>query len=292
MASVVEPATNRQVAALAPTASRWPVTAGCRNGLAGLVSGVGRWKNARGLGDKRTRLVNQLHAVFRELLAGGAPTGLTATIASRLLTGVRPAGRVKGPASSSPVTWSPRSWCGPAVKALTAQIADTVAMRGSRLTEVAGVGPVVAGRLLARTRALADSRPRRHSPTAPASPRWRFPAPNESVIACPAAAVPGSTSPCTSPRSPRCGCLAPFRTGLLRHQDRGRQDHNEAMRCLKRRLAGSHVWPGHRSAVEQQAWEHQGATLQSSAAGSTPTTSSPEKSPNPPPPTTTGQTAA
>jgi transposase len=44
---------------------------------------------------QRTRLVNQLHALFRELLPGGAPTDLTATIASRLLAGVRPAGPVE-----------------------------------------------------------------------------------------------------------------------------------------------------------------------------------------------------
>ena len=46
-------------------------------------------------GHPADRLVNQLHALLRELLPGGAPTGLTATIASRLLTGVRPAGPVE-----------------------------------------------------------------------------------------------------------------------------------------------------------------------------------------------------
>jgi transposase len=44
---------------------------------------------------QRTRLVNQLHAVFRDLLPGGAPTHLTAPIASRLLVGIRPAGPVE-----------------------------------------------------------------------------------------------------------------------------------------------------------------------------------------------------
>jgi transposase len=44
---------------------------------------------------QRTRLVNQLHAVFRDLLPGGAPTHLTATIGSRLLAGIRPAGPVE-----------------------------------------------------------------------------------------------------------------------------------------------------------------------------------------------------
>ena len=40
------------------------------------------------------------------------------------------------------------------LKVLTAQIAETVAATGSQLIEVDGVGPVVAGRLLARTRGM------------------------------------------------------------------------------------------------------------------------------------------
>ena len=44
---------------------------------------------------QRTRLVNQLHALLRDLVPGGAPTGLTATSASRMLTRVRPAGPVE-----------------------------------------------------------------------------------------------------------------------------------------------------------------------------------------------------
>ena len=47
------------------------------------------------LTTQRTRLVNQLHALLRDLIPGGAPTRLSATAASRLLTGVRPAGPVE-----------------------------------------------------------------------------------------------------------------------------------------------------------------------------------------------------
>jgi hypothetical protein len=58
------------------------------------------------------------------------------------------------------------------------------------------------------------------------------------------------------------------------------KSHNEAMRCLKRRLA-DHVW---RLMVRDERTRtagpggHSGASLQSSAAGSTPTTSSSDKS--------------
>ena len=47
------------------------------------------------LTTQRTRLVNQLHALLRDLIPGGAPTRLSATAASRLLTAVRPAGPVE-----------------------------------------------------------------------------------------------------------------------------------------------------------------------------------------------------
>jgi transposase len=59
------------------------------------------------LTTQRTRLVNQLHAVFRDLLPGGAPQDLTATVASGLLAGIRP-GRWRRSASRWPVTFSPR----------------------------------------------------------------------------------------------------------------------------------------------------------------------------------------
>ncbi len=51
---------------------------------------------------QRIRLVNQLHAVFRDLVPGDAPTALTAQIASRLLAGIRPAGPVEAAHAARP----------------------------------------------------------------------------------------------------------------------------------------------------------------------------------------------
>jgi transposase len=102
---------------------------------------------------QRTRLVNQLHAVFRDLLPGGAPRQLTATLASGLLAGIRPVGPVEAARKQlgrdlvSEIRDADQR-----LKVLTAQIAETVAATGSHLIEVDGVGPVVSGRLLARTR--------------------------------------------------------------------------------------------------------------------------------------------
>ena len=47
------------------------------------------------LAAHRTRLVNQLHALLRDLIPGGADTDLTATAATRLLAAVRPVGAVE-----------------------------------------------------------------------------------------------------------------------------------------------------------------------------------------------------
>jgi transposase len=246
---------------------------------------------------QRTRLVNQLHALFRELVPGGAPTGLTATIASRLLAGVRPAGPVEAARKQlardlvAEIRDADRR-----LKALTAQLADTVAAAGSRVTEVDGVGPVVAGRLLARTRRAS------RFPTAAAFANYAGVAPVEVSsgervrhrlprggdrqlnFALHIVALTQVRMPCSSGR-------AYYDTKIA-----ARKTHNEAMRCLKRRLA-DHIWRVMIRDERQQAagpGGHQGATLQSSAAGSTPTTSSSEKSlPEPATPnSTTGQTAA
>ena len=47
------------------------------------------------LAAHRTRLVNQLHALLRDLVPGGADTDLTATAAARVLAAVRPVGPVE-----------------------------------------------------------------------------------------------------------------------------------------------------------------------------------------------------
>ena len=101
----------------------------------------------------RTRLVNQLHALLRDLVPGGAPTDLSVATASRLLTGIRAAGPVEAARKqlARDLIVEIRD-ADQRLKVFTAQIADMVAATGSRLSELDGVGPVIAGRLLARTR--------------------------------------------------------------------------------------------------------------------------------------------
>jgi transposase len=249
------------------------------------------------LSTQRTRLVNQLHAMFRDLVPGGAPTDLTATIASGLLTRVRPAGPVEAARKqlARDLVAEIRD-ADQRLKALTVQIADTVAATGSRLTEVDGVGPVVAARLLARTRRAS------RFPTAAAFASYAGVAP-----------VEVSSAERVRHRLPRGGdrqlnfalhIVALTQVRMRSSSGRAYYDtkiaagktHNEAMRCLKPRLA-DHLW---RLMIRDEGSQaagpggHQGATLQSSAAGSTPTASSSEKSlPEPATPdSTTGRSAA
>jgi transposase len=230
---------------------------------------------------QRTRLVNQLHALLRDLLPGGGSTDLTAAAASRLRTSVRPQGPVEAARKQLArdlvveIREADRR-----LKTLTTQIAATVADTGSRLTKIDGVGPVIAGRLLGRTRQA--------SRFATASPFANYAG---------VAPVEVASADRARHRLPRGGDrqlnLALHIIALTQvrmHGSSGRayydtkivagKSHNEAMRCLKRRLA-DHIWRLMiRDEQEQAAGPggHSGATLQSSAAGSTPTTSSSDKS--------------
>ena len=230
---------------------------------------------------QRTRLVNQLHALLRDLVPGGAPTDLTVASASRLLVGVRTVGPVETARKrlARDLVAEIRV-ADQRLKALTAEIADTVEATGSRLNEVDGIGPVLAGRLLGRTRRAS------RFPTASAFANYAGVAPVEVASADRA-----------RHRLPRGGdrqlnlvlhIVALTQVRMRGSAGRGYYDtkiaagktHNEAMRCLKRRLA-DHVWRlmirDERRATADPGG-HSGTTLTSSVAGSTPTTSSSDKS--------------
>ncbi len=233
------------------------------------------------LTTQRTRLVNQLHALLRDLIPGGAPTRLSAPAASRLLTGVRPAGPVETARKqlARDLVAEIRA-ADQRLKHLTAEIEQTVAATGSRLSEVDGIGPVITAQLLGRTRRAS------RFPTAAAFANYAGVAPVEVASADHA-----------RHRLPRGGdrqlnhafhmvaltqIRMPSSTGRAYYDTKiaGGKTHNEAMRCLKRRLAG-HVW--RRMIRDEHASTagpggQLGTTLQSSVAGSTPATSSSDKS--------------
>lgn len=104
------------------------------------------------LSRSRTRTVNRLHALLRDLLAGGAPTPLTANKATAALRGFRP---------QTPTDEVRKTLCKDLIAdirrfdtqlaATTRQTEQLLDEHGTTLRRVDGVGPVVAARLLGRT---------------------------------------------------------------------------------------------------------------------------------------------
>jgi transposase len=232
---------------------------------------------------QRTRLVNQLHALLRDLVPGGADTDLTPAHATRVLAGVRPVGtaEITRKLVARELVGEIRD-IDARLKKLTALIAEKVAEHGSRLPQVDGIGPVIAARLIGRTGRAS-----------------RFVSSSAFASYAGVAPVEVASGERARHRLPRGGdrqlnyalhIVALTQVRMRASTGRGYYDrkisegktHNEAMRCLKRRLA-DHVWrimtaderdpraaagPGGQS----------GATLTSSAAGSTPITGSSDKS--------------
>ena len=148
---------------------------------------------------QRVRSVNQLHALLRDLVAGGAPTALTAVGAAALLRKIRPATAVQR--TRKQLAWDLvreiRSFDA-ALESITERMIEALEAHPSRLVDIDGVGPVLAARLIGRCGAPQGSQPRTRSPATPAPPRWRPPAANGSGIGSHAAATANSTRRCTS----------------------------------------------------------------------------------------------
>ena len=104
------------------------------------------------LSQSRVRAVNQLHALLRALIAGGAAKDLSAAAASALLRTVRPHGAVEQArkAVAKDLVADIRS-LDTQLKLNARTIAELVAAAGSTLTQTVGVGPIMAGRLISRT---------------------------------------------------------------------------------------------------------------------------------------------
>ena len=123
------------------------------------------------LAAQRVRSVNQLHALMRDLVAGGARTALTAKVASAALRSVRPSTPTEQ--ARKALAWDLvgdiRSLDRQLVK-IAAQM--TVALKDYRcsLLNIDGIGSVLAVRLLGRTgrpsRFRSAESPHQHTPPA------------------------------------------------------------------------------------------------------------------------------
>ena len=233
------------------------------------------------LAQARVRAVNQLHALLRALLAGGAPTDLTAATASALLSKVRPTGEAERArkAVARDLIAEIRS-LDARLKSSCKAIAEQVENSGSSLTETVGIGPIIAGRIIART-----------------GPPSRFP--NSGSYASYVGTAPVEVASAdharhrlsrTGDRQLNSALHTAAVTQIRMHGSRGNlyyrtkiaegKTPREAKRCLKRRLA-DHVWRTMTADERRLATSpggHPGATLVSGATGTTPSTSSSEKS--------------
>ena len=247
---------------------------------AGTVLGLLEERHAN-LTTQRTRLVNQLHALLRELIPGGAPADLTMVAPRGCWPACARPGRLRPPASrlARDLITEIRD-ADQRLKSVTARMTAAVREHGSRLSEVDGIGPVIAARLLGRTRqpsrfrsasAFAMLRGRRARRSgqrrpgpAPAAPRRRPPAQLRTAqVAITQIRMRASIGRAyydpkiaqgkTPQRSDALPQAAPGRPRLADHD---------------RRRAQKAASPG----------GHSGATLTSSAAGTTPLASSSEKS--------------
>lgn len=194
------------------------------------------------LAAQRVRVTNQLHAVLRDLVPGGAALAITAKSASAILRLVRPA---------SPCERTRKELCQDLVRDLRvvdASLADierrmSVALdeHGSRLRQVDGVGSVTAARLIGRTGRAS-----------------RFPTADAFATYAGVAPIEIASGDRTRHRLSRAGdrrlnsAIHLIAVTQVRMRDSvGRRyfdtkiadgkTRNEAMRCLKRRLA-NHLW--------------------------------------------------
>jgi transposase len=119
---------------------------------------------------ERTRTLNRLHALLRDLLAGGAPKNLSAEKAARVLRGVRPR---SGPARTRrrlaadllrDVRRLDRQ-----LEDLEGRIQEAVEESSTSLTRMFGVGPILAGKIIGRVGNVENAfPPRLTSPPTPA----------------------------------------------------------------------------------------------------------------------------
>jgi transposase len=226
----------------------------------------------------RTQTVNRLHVLLAHLVPGGAPSGLSADGAAALLRRVRPRDVLGATRRRLAVDLVGE------VRRLDQRIAATgeritaaVRESGTTLTELFGIGGMLAGKILARV----GSVDRFGSAAAFASYTGTAP-------------IAVSSGDVVRHRLSRAGdrqlnyALHVMAITQIRHQTAGREyyqrkraagkSHREALRCLKRRLSDVVFRQLLRDAKGAGPGGHSGATLQSSAAGPTPTAGSSDKS--------------
>lgn len=232
---VIDAAAAATVAALQGDAT--PVTAEDHTTVFAILE-----ERRENLAAQRVRVANQLHAVLRDLVPGGAALAITAKSASTMLRSVRPAStceRARKELAHDLVR---------DLRAVDSSLVDieqrmsaALDTHGSRLRQVDGVGAVIAVRLIGRTGSAS-----------------RFPTADAFATYSGVAPIEVASGERTRHRLSRRGdrqlnsaihLIAVTQVRMRNSPGRCYFDNkiaegksrNEAMRCLKRRLA-NHLW--------------------------------------------------
>ena len=233
------------------------------------------------LGKTRTQTLNRLHGLLTQLIPAGAPTRLSADTAAQLLRTVRP---------RTPMLATLRALASDLIAEIrrldrritttATEITAAVQASGSTLTQLHGIGNLLAGKILARVGDI---------------DRFRSAAAFASYTGT--APIEVSSGDVVRHRLSRAGdrqlnsCLHIMAITQTAHDTPGHayyqrkraagKSHRETLRCLKRQLSDAVyrrlVHDAHPNS-QTGPGGHQGATPTSSAAGSTPTTDSSDKS--------------
>jgi transposase len=181
----------------------------------------------------RTHAACRLHAVLRELVAGGAPRRLSADRAAKLLRAVRPVDSVgiERKRLAGELLSDVRRFDRDLV-AIKDRIGDEVHQSGSSLLELHGVGPIVAGLVLAH---VGD--PARFTTRAPVRRVQRHRA-DRGVEWTPCTSSPQSArepqaQPCDTSHRGHSDRARHTRPRLLRPQDRRGQDEEGSAACVE-----------------------------------------------------------
>jgi transposase len=233
----------------------------------------------RSLGEDHTRMVSQLHRLLLELIPGGAPVSLSAAQARALLVKVRPrdaAGKTRRRVAAELISDLERIY--QRKKAADKELRDLLTATGSRLTDLNGIGPSGAARLLVDAGDITRFPSRAHFAS------WNGTAP-----------IDASSGDQVRHRLSRAGNRHVNRTlhimavVQLRNPTEGRAYYDrkvaagktpmEAMRCLKRRLSDIvyHQMTTDARAARTDPGGHSGTTLQSSVTDLTPSAGSSDK---------------
>jgi transposase len=156
---------------------------------------------------ERTRALNRLHGLLRDLVPGGVAGKLSADRAARILRSIRARSNASVRLRRRLASEILRD-----VRTLDRKIADLkvrieaeVEASGTTLTEIFGVGPILAATILGRSVTLRASRPRPMSPPTRARRLWRPPAGRWCATGSRWPATDTSTTLCTWSPPPRPG---------------------------------------------------------------------------------------